>query len=128
MATEEDPPGLTTLEGAQADPTSIDGAAHARPRGLMSIGAVSRLLQLHPRTILLYEQCGLIKPQRTSGNRRRYTPRQLRRLEAARFLTRERGLNLEAARYVIGLVDHLNRRGIRIPAEIFGLDIAALLQ
>ncbi len=43
---------------------------------LFSIGDLARELGTTTRTIRYYEECGLISPQRTDGNQRRYTRRE----------------------------------------------------
>jgi len=48
---------------------------------LFAIGDLARELGTTTRTIRYYEECGLISPQRTDGNQRRYTRRERGRLK-----------------------------------------------
>jgi DNA-binding transcriptional MerR regulator len=48
---------------------------------LFTIGDLARELGTTTRTIRYYEECGLISPQRTDGNQRRYTRRERGRLK-----------------------------------------------
>ena len=48
---------------------------------LFSIGELADGLGTTTRTIRYYEECGLISPQRTNGNQRRYTRRERGRLK-----------------------------------------------
>lgn len=48
---------------------------------LFSIGELAEELGTTTRTIRYYEECGLISPQRTDGNQRRYTRRERGRLK-----------------------------------------------
>lgn len=58
------------------------------------IGAVSRMYQIHPQTLRLYEKEGLLVPSRTEGRTRMYSQEDLEKLEFILFLTRELGVNL----------------------------------
>lgn len=70
---------------------------------LYTISIASEILQTHPRTLMLYEDVGLIAPFRTSTNRRRYSQRDLRRLQVIQYLTREKGVNLAGVSYILDL-------------------------
>jgi DNA-binding transcriptional MerR regulator len=48
---------------------------------LFSIGELAEELATTTRTIRYYEECGLISPQRTDGNQRRYTRKERGRLK-----------------------------------------------
>lgn len=58
------------------------------------IGAVSRMYNIHPQTLRLYEKEGLLIPSRTEGKTRLYSEEDLEKLEFILFLTRELGVNL----------------------------------
>jgi DNA-binding transcriptional MerR regulator len=68
---------------------------------LYTISIASEILQTHPRTLMLYEEVGLISPFRTATNRRRYCQRDLRRLQVIQLLTRELGVNLPGVRCML---------------------------
>src|ERR671924_1328479 len=70
---------------------------------LYTISIASEILQTHPRTLMLYEDVGLIAPFRTSTNRRRYSQRDLRKLQVIQYLTREKGVNLAGVSYILDL-------------------------
>ncbi len=55
---------------------------------LYTISVASEILETHPRTLMLYEDVGLIQPFRTSTNRRRYSQRDIRKLQVIQYLTR----------------------------------------
>ena len=46
-----------------------------RPRYMISVAA--ELVGMHPQTLRIYEQKGLVRPQRTPGNTRLYSERDL---------------------------------------------------
>lgn len=65
-----------------------------RKEPLYMIGAVSRMYNIHPQTLRLYEKEGLLVPSRTEGRTRMYSQEDLEKLEFILFLTRELGVNL----------------------------------
>ncbi|NSW55961.1 MAG: MerR family transcriptional regulator [Armatimonadetes bacterium] len=67
----------------------------------MRIGAVARLLGVHPRTLRLYEERGLVLPERVRGQRR-YTAADVRWLNCVRSLIHEHGYSIDA---IIKLLD-----------------------
>ena len=105
----------TTLE-APATRMDLD-----KPIYTLSIAA--EILEIHPRTLMMYEGLKLVVPQRTSTNRRRYSQRDLLTLQAIQRLTRGHGLNLNGSRYVILCLQLLDQQGIQRPAELSDLDI-----
>ena len=60
---------------------------------LYMIGVAAQLAGVHPQTLRIYEQKGLVSPQRTSGNTRMYSQADIERLELINELTSE-GINL----------------------------------
>jgi MerR family transcriptional regulator/heat shock protein HspR len=70
---------------------------------LYTISIASEILQTHPRTLMLYEDVGLISPFRTSTNRRRYSQRDLRKLQVIQYLTREKAVNLAGVSFILDL-------------------------
>jgi MerR family transcriptional regulator/heat shock protein HspR len=66
------------------------------------ISSAAELLGVHPRTLYLYEDKGLIVPLR-KGNRRFYSASDLEWVRALRYLVHERGINLEGVRQLLAL-------------------------
>ena len=66
-----------------------------------TIGVVSRIYNIHPQTLRLYEREGLLKPSRTSGKTRQYTDEDLQTLEFILTLTRELGVNLSGVDIIL---------------------------
>jgi MerR family transcriptional regulator/heat shock protein HspR len=71
-------------------------------RGLFSISVAAELTGLHPQTLRLYEQEGLVCPVRSSGGTRRYSTDDIGRLHQIMALTSD-GLNLAGVRRVLEL-------------------------
>jgi len=78
-----------------------------RPRYMISVAA--DMVGMHPQTLRIYEQKGLVRPQRTAGNTRLYSDADVERLRLIQRLTTEVGLNLAGAERVLRLEDELER-------------------
>ena len=78
-----------------------------RPRYMISVAA--ELVGMHPQTLRIYEQKGLVRPKRTAGNTRLYSERDVERLRLIQRLTNELGLNLAGVEHVLRLEDELKR-------------------
>jgi MerR family transcriptional regulator, heat shock protein HspR len=83
-----------------------------RPRYMISVAA--ELVGMHPQTLRLYEQKGLVRPKRTAGNTRLYSEADIERLQLIQRLTNELGLNLAGVELVIRLEDELRKAHVRI--------------
>src|SRR5438132_934552 len=88
--------------------------AIAPSRAVFTPSIASEILNLHPRTLMIYESESLIKPQRTVTNRRRYSEEDIRRVQAIQFLTREKGVNLAGVKYVLHLLEALREHGLEL--------------
>jgi len=78
-----------------------------RPRYMISVAA--ELVGMHPQTLRMYEQKGLVRPKRTAGNTRLYSEADLERLRLIQRLTTELGLNLAGVQTVLDLEEQLQR-------------------
>ncbi|HEY5294354.1 MAG TPA: helix-turn-helix transcriptional regulator [Gaiellaceae bacterium] len=83
-----------------------------RPRYMISVAA--ELIGMHPQTLRIYEQKGLVQPQRTAGNTRLYSELDIERLRLIQRLTSELGLNLAGVERVLLMEDELQRMGRRL--------------
>ncbi len=71
------------------------------------ISVAADLAGLHPQTLRAYEREGLLTPARTGGGTRRYSRRDVERLQFIRTLTQDEGLNLAGVRVVLDLGEKL---------------------
>ena len=69
------------------------------PRYVISVAA--QVLGVHPQTLRLYEREGLIEPQRSRGNIRLYSDRDLERIRVMQRLTSDLGVNLAGAEVIL---------------------------
>jgi MerR family transcriptional regulator/heat shock protein HspR len=73
------------------------------------ISVAAELAGVHPQTLRVYERKGLLQPERTSGNTRRYSAQDIARLRRIQELTQDEGVNLAGARMVLRLEEQLDR-------------------
>ncbi len=106
----------------QAVPTSAAKLQNL-DKPLYSIGIAADILSTHMRTLMMYEHLGLIIPNRTATNRRLYSQRDIITLGAIQRLVREKGLNLNGARYVIQCLQLLDAHGIPRPSELADVNL-----
>jgi MerR family transcriptional regulator/heat shock protein HspR len=83
-----------------------------RPRYMISVAA--ELAGLHPQTMRMYENRGLVRPARTPGGTRLYSENDVERLKLIQRLTTELGLNLAGVEHVLRLEDELRRLNARM--------------
>jgi MerR family transcriptional regulator/heat shock protein HspR len=68
------------------------------------------MVSVHPRTLRIYEDEGLVCPARTPTNIRLYSEKDIRRVLWIRHLTRDRGVNLAGIRILFELEERLGTR------------------
>jgi MerR family transcriptional regulator/heat shock protein HspR len=78
-----------------------------RPRYMISVAA--ELVGMHPQTLRIYEQKGLVNPRRTAGNTRLYSDADVERLRLIQRLTTDWGLNLAGVERVLRMEDEIDR-------------------
>ncbi len=93
---------------------------------IYTISVASEILETHPRTLMMYENMGLVIPQRTATNRRRYSQRDVFKLQTIQNLTRNHGVNLTGVRYVLMLLRLLHDHGIDAPDSLRDIDVSQL--
>ncbi len=76
-------------------------------QGVYIISVAARITGVHPRTLRIYEEEGLIEPQRTKGNIRLYCEADINRVMYIRHLTQEKGVNLAGVKIIIQLKKQL---------------------
>ena len=73
---------------------------------VFAITAAAELAEMHPQTLRQYDRIGLVSPQRTRGNTRRYSLHDVEQLREVSRLSAE-GLSLEGIRRVLQLEDRV---------------------
>ncbi len=75
---------------------------------LLPISAIAATLEVHQRTLRIYDEEGILKPNRNKKNRRLYSINDFKRLEFVLFLTRNLSLNLSGVKVILSLMKNLN--------------------
>lgn len=113
-------------EGAGGTGRLGDGGAIGLDKPIYTLSVASEILETHPRTLMMYEHLGLIKPKRTATNRRRYSQRDLMKLQAIQTLTRKHGVNLAGVRYILTMLRTLQEGRQTVPDALQELDATKL--
>jgi len=79
-----------------------------RPVYVISVAA--SIVSVHPRTLRIYEEEGLVCPARTPTNIRLYSEQDVRRIMWIRHLTQNLGVNLAGVRILFELEERLGTR------------------
>ena len=83
-------------------------------RGVFMISVAAELAEMHPQTLRMYEQRGLISPQRSPKGTRLYSQDDVERLRRIQEMTSELGLNLAGVERVLALELELQRAQHRL--------------
>jgi MerR family transcriptional regulator/heat shock protein HspR len=79
-----------------------------RPVYVISVAA--SIVSVHPRTLRIYEDEGLVCPARTPSNIRLYSENDIRRVLWIRHLTQNLGVNLAGVRILFEIEERLGTR------------------
>ena len=80
-----------------------------RKRPVYMIGVASELIGVHPQTLRMYEQRGLLRPRKSIKNTRLYSQEDVDLGRYIQKLTQEMGMNLAGVRKVLDLERHVTR-------------------
>jgi MerR family transcriptional regulator/heat shock protein HspR len=86
----------------------------ARSKPLYRISVVAEMLKLHPQTLRMYEKKGLVRPSRTVGRTRMYSPEDVEEIARVTRLARDLGVNLAG----IEIILKMRRRMLDMQAQI----------
>jgi len=85
-------------------------------QGVFMISVAAELADMHPQTLRMYEQRGLITPKRSPKGTRLYSQEDVDRLRRIQEMTAELGLNLAGVEKVLALEEDLERARKRVAA------------
>ena len=86
---------------------------------ILTISVAARLLGIHPRTIMLYERTKLFSPYRTSTQRRMFSEKDLEDLQFVKFLTQQKGINLQGVKTVLEAISIAEKAGVDLKLALF---------
>jgi MerR family transcriptional regulator, heat shock protein HspR len=78
-------------------------ATFPEDQGVFMISVAAELAGMHPQTLRIYEERGLIKPARSPKQTRLFSQRDVERLKRIQELTTEFGMNLAGVERVLAL-------------------------
>lgn len=94
---------------AETEPSAETPRNGACPSGgCYVISVAAEMLQVHPQTLRNYERLGLITPERTNGNIRRYSERDIARLRHIQELMDHLGVNLAGVEVILNMHDRID--------------------
>ncbi len=76
---------------------------------LIFISMAAEMLGMHPQTLRKYERLGLIRPSRTVGSMRLYSPEEVERLRLIKRLVDDLGINLAGVQRLLGIAEVMQR-------------------
>jgi MerR family transcriptional regulator/heat shock protein HspR len=83
-------------------------------RGVFMISVAAELADMHPQTLRIYEQRGLITPKRSPKGTRLYSQDDVERLRRIQQMTAELGMNLAGVERVLEMEEQLERMTRRV--------------
>lgn len=86
---------------------------------ILTISVAAKLLNIHPRTIMLYEKTKLFTPYRTDTQRRMFSGKDLEDLQFIKFLTQQRGINLQGVKVVLEAISVAEKGGVNLKSLLF---------
>jgi MerR family transcriptional regulator/heat shock protein HspR len=87
-----------------------------RQQGVFMISVAAELADMHPQTLRMYEQRGLITPKRSPKGTRLYSQEDVDRLRRIQELTSELGMNLAGVERVFELEEQIEGMSRRLRA------------
>ena len=90
-------------------------------RAVYMISVAAELAGVHPQTLRIYERKGLLRPERTQGNTRRYSDADVELLRSIQELTQDEGINLAGVKRIMELraqMDDLRRRVAQLEEQL----------
>jgi len=90
--------------------------AFSADQGVFMISVAARLAGMHPQTLRIYEERGLIKPARSPKQTRLYSQRDVERLRRIQVMTTELGMNLAGVERVLRLEQMMDEMQQRLDA------------
>ena len=95
--------------------------AKVRRRPVYMIGVAADLIGVHPQTLRMYEQKGILCPRKSIKNTRLYSQEDVERGQYIQRLTRETGMNLAGVKKVLDMesrIDKLETENERLRREL----------
>ncbi len=86
---------------------------------LFTLSVAAEIMGVHPRTLMIYESEGLVIPSRTKTNRRRYSQKDIKRLQFIRYLTNKKGVNLAGVSHIFKFLKLAEKNKLDLQKAVF---------
>lgn len=86
---------------------------------LFTLAVTAEIMRVHPRTLMIYENEGLVVPYRTKTNRRRYSQEDVSKLQFIRYLTTKKGINLAGVHVILKIIEVSKKNGFDLRKTVF---------
>ena len=86
---------------------------------LFTLSVTAEIIGVHPRTLMIYENKEIVIPTRTKTNRRRYSQKDVRKLQFVRYLTNNRRVNLSGVKCILDILKKLEKEDLDPKKESF---------
>jgi MerR family transcriptional regulator/heat shock protein HspR len=73
------------------------------------ISVAAKLVNRHPQTLRTYERLGLVKPARSEGGMRLYSPQDIERLRQIVRLTEDLGVNVAGVEVILHMQERMEQ-------------------
>ncbi|MBR5304552.1 MAG: MerR family transcriptional regulator [Candidatus Gastranaerophilales bacterium] len=70
------------------------------------ISVLSNLLNVHQRSLRIYDELGILSPKRNNKNRRMYSQNDLEKAKLILYLTRNLALNMMGVRLILAMIEN----------------------
>jgi len=88
------------------------------------ISIAAQLVEVHPQTLRYYERAGVVRPSRSRGNIRLYSPHDIERLRLIQRLMDDLGVNLAGVEVIMNMTERI--RELEKEVERLRAELAAM--
>ena len=78
---------------------------------ILPISSIATALNVHQRTLRIYDKEGILSPNRSQKNRRNYSLDDLEKARLVLFLTRNLALNLSGVKIILAMLEENKIQG-----------------
>ncbi len=86
---------------------------------LFTLSVAAEIMGVHPRTLMIYEAENLVVPSRTKTNRRRYSQKDINRLQFIRYLTNKKRVNLAGVSHIFNFLKIARKSKLDLQKTVF---------
>ena len=114
---------MTAPQAGVPDPRRAQGPV-AEDAPVFVISVAAQLAGMHAQTLRQYDRLGLVRPGRTPGGGRRYSPRDVALLREVQRLSQEDGVNLAGIKRIIELESQVEALQDRVRELLEELEVS----